>query len=132
MRADEGFHIERIHQVAQRATNLDESVAFYRDVLGLKFIASFDPPGFAFFDLDGTRLLLEGPASSALLYLRVPDIQVAYEALSARGVTFETDPHVVFKDDDGQFGPAREEEWMAFFRDPSDNLMAIASRERTT
>ena len=48
----------RLHQIALKATDLEASVAFYRDVLGLPLIARFDPPGLAFFDLDGTRLML--------------------------------------------------------------------------
>ncbi len=34
----------------------------------------------------------------------------------------------MFRDDNGQFGPAGEEEWMAFFRDSEDNLIALAQR----
>ncbi len=39
-----------MHQVAQRAEDLDRAVGFYRDTLELPFIARFDPPGLAFFD----------------------------------------------------------------------------------
>jgi methylmalonyl-CoA/ethylmalonyl-CoA epimerase len=124
--------IHGIQQIAQHADDLDAAVAFYRDVLGLRFIARFDPPGLAFFDVDGTRLLLEQPAEPALLYFRVPEIMAGYESLKAHGVTFEGEPHMIFKDDAGQFGPAGEEEWMVFFRDPSNNMLALASRERKT
>ena len=48
----------RVHQVAQRAEDLDRAVEFYRDALGVPLIARFDPPGLAFFDLGNTRLLL--------------------------------------------------------------------------
>ena len=124
------FAITGLVQVAQRATDLDASVAFYRDVLGMKLMGRFDPPGIAFFDLGGgARLFLEGDASPATLYLRVPDVEAAFEQLRARGLTFEHEPHVIFKDDQGQFGAAGEEEWMAFFRDPSDNLVGIAARK---
>jgi catechol 2,3-dioxygenase-like lactoylglutathione lyase family enzyme len=50
--------VDGLHQVAQKADDLDASVAFYRDVLGLRLIARFDPPGLAFFELGGSRLLL--------------------------------------------------------------------------
>ena len=33
-----------------------------------------------------------------------------------------------FRDDDGRFGAAGQEEWMTFFRDPDGNLLALASR----
>jgi methylmalonyl-CoA/ethylmalonyl-CoA epimerase len=123
-----GVRVDGLHQVAQRADDLDASVAFYRDVLGLPFLARFDPPGLAFFDLGGSRLLLEHAAPSALLYLHVPDVDAAHEALMAAGVEFESPPHTIFMDDQGQFGPAGEEERMAFFRDPAGNLIAIAGR----
>ena len=122
--------INGIQQIAQHARDLDEAVAFYRDVLGLKFIARFDPPGLAFFDVAGTRILLEQPAQPALLYFRVSSIQTGYQALKAHGVKLEGEPQLIFRDETGQFGEAAEEEWMAFFRDPSDNLLALASRER--
>jgi methylmalonyl-CoA/ethylmalonyl-CoA epimerase len=121
--------IQGLQQVAQRARDLDASIAFYRDVLELPFIAKFDPPGIAFFDLGGTRLFLEKGETSALLYFRVPEIHAACEALKRKGVKLEHEPHVIFKDDDGQFGAKGEEEWMAFFRDPSDNMLAFASRQ---
>jgi methylmalonyl-CoA/ethylmalonyl-CoA epimerase len=128
--AETAFAITGLVQVAQRAPDLDASVAFYGDVLGLPLIARFDPPGIAFFDLGGTRLFLEGDAPSSLLYLRVADVQQAAAALEAKGVTFEHAPQVIFKDDAGQFGAAGEEEWMAFFRDPAGNLIGLAGRRR--
>jgi len=120
--------VDGLHQVAQKADDLDASVAFYRDVLGLPFVARFDPPGLAFFDLGGTRLLLEGGAPPALLYLHVDDLEATYAALTEAGVVFESEPHTIFTDEQGQFGPAGEEERMAFLRDPAGNLIALATR----
>ena len=117
-----------LHQVAQKAGDLRRSVEFYRDVLGLELIATFDPPGLAFLRLGDTRLMLEGSAPSATLYLRVDDIEAAFHGLRGRGVAFEDEPHLVFRDDDGRFGAAGQEEWMTFFRDPDGNLLALASR----
>jgi methylmalonyl-CoA/ethylmalonyl-CoA epimerase len=117
-----------LRQVAQKADDLDASVAFYRDVLGLPLIARFDPPGLAFLDLDGVRLLLERGAASALLYLHVDDLDAAVADLAAAGVGLEQGPALVHRDDDGTFGPAGGEEWMAFFRDPAGNLLALATR----
>lgn len=117
-----------LHQVAQRVEDLDRAVGFYRDVLGVRFIARFDPPGLAFFDLGTTRLLLEAGASSAMLYFRVPDIDAAYRTLKDRGVDFEEEPHRIFSDDHGTFGNPGEEEWLAAFRDSEGNLSALMSR----
>jgi methylmalonyl-CoA/ethylmalonyl-CoA epimerase len=117
-----------LHQVAQHVDDLERAVAFYRDTLGLPLIATFDPPGLAFFDLGGTRLLLEAGAPSALLYLRVADIDGRVAELRTTGVTFESEPHLVHRDDEGRFGPAGNEEWMAFLRDSEQNLLALVER----
>jgi methylmalonyl-CoA/ethylmalonyl-CoA epimerase len=117
-----------LHQVAQHVDDLERAVEFYRDTLGLPLIATFDPPGLAFFDLGGTRLLLEAGAPPALLYLRVGDIDRRFTELRAAGVTFEGEPHLVHRDDDGRFGPPGNEEWMAFFRDSEQNLLGLVER----
>jgi len=118
----------RVHQIAQHADDLGRAVAFYRDTLGLSFVATFDPPGLAFFDLGNVRLLLERGASSALLYLEVPDIQAARARLVAAGVEFVDEPHLIFRDDNGTFGPAGTEEWMTFFHDSEGNLVGLVER----
>jgi methylmalonyl-CoA/ethylmalonyl-CoA epimerase len=117
-----------LRQVAQRVENLDRAVHFYEDVLGARLLGRFDPPGFAFFDLGGVRLLLEGGAPPAMLYLEVPDVEAAYATLTARGVVFESEPHAVFTDESGLFGAPGGEEWMAFFRDSEGNLVGLSSR----
>lgn len=118
----------RFHQVAGRLVDLEASVHFYRETLGARHIESFDPPGLAFFDMDGVRLLLEKGASPATLYLWVDDIDAAFEDLLASGVTFDGPPHAIHKDEDGLFGTAGETEWMAFFKDPGGNTLALATR----
>ena len=122
------MRLEHIHQIAVFAKDLDEAVTFYRDILGATYITTFDPPGLVFFDFGGTRLLLEKTGPKASVYFRVDDIHSAYEELKAKGIKFIADPHLIFRDENGIFGSAREEEWMAFFSDPSDNILALASR----
>jgi methylmalonyl-CoA/ethylmalonyl-CoA epimerase len=123
------MRLEKIRQVAVGANDLDASIAFYRDKLGARFIAKYEPPGLAFFDFDGTRLLLERGASNATLYFWVDDIDAAWQEMKDNGIAFEGEPHMIFKDEAGAFGPAGEGEWMAFFKDPADNLLALASRK---
>jgi methylmalonyl-CoA/ethylmalonyl-CoA epimerase len=122
------MRLEHIHQIAVFAKDLDEAVTFYRDILGATYITTFDPPGLVFFDFGGTRLLLEKTGPKASVYFRVDDIHSAYEELKAKGIKFIADPHLIFRDENGIFGSAGEEEWMAFFSDPSDNILALASR----
>ena len=127
MRGD--FVLEKLHQVALTATNLDLAVEFYRDILGLKFIARFDPPGLAFFQLSGgARLLLSASASQATLYFLVDDVGGAVNELKKRGVSFLHPPAMVHRDDTGTFGKKGNEEWMAFFKDPSGNLIGLVER----
>ena len=120
--------LEHIHQIAVFAKDLDEAITFYRDILGATYITRFDPPGLVFFDFGGTRLLLEMTGPKASVYFRVDDIHSAHEELKTKGIKFIADPHMIFRDENGVFGSAGEEEWMAFFSDPSDNILALASR----
>jgi methylmalonyl-CoA/ethylmalonyl-CoA epimerase len=127
-----GDAILGLRQVAQHADDLTRATAFYRDVVGLRHIVTFDPPGLVFFDLgDGTRLMLEGAAPSALLYLAVDDIEAVTARLLAAGVAFEDQPHMIHHDEDGgAFGIAGVEEWMDFFRDSEGNLVGLAEGRR--
>jgi methylmalonyl-CoA/ethylmalonyl-CoA epimerase len=87
------------------------------------------PPGLAFFDCGGIRLMLDAPAraqaghNGSVIYYKVPDLQAAFETLSARGVVFEAKPHLVARLPDHEL-------WMAFFRDPDGNLLALMSEVR--
>lgn len=119
--------IRGLRQVAQRVEDLDRAVAFYAELLGRGPIAVFDPPGLAFFDLGGARLLLERGAPTALIYLEVDDVAATCEALVGRGVRVATAPHVVFDDTAGLFG-APGEEWLAFVEDPEGNRVGLMGR----
>jgi catechol 2,3-dioxygenase-like lactoylglutathione lyase family enzyme len=117
-------------QVAQRATDLDAAIGFYRDVLGGRLLGRFEPPGLALIELGGVRLLLESQATSATLYFRVADLDAASASLKERNVALEAEPHLIHRDEAGQFGAAGEEEWMAFVRDPAGNLIGLVERRR--
>lgn len=45
-----------------------------------------------------------------------------------RAVAIAHEPHVIFTDNDGQFGPAGAHEWMAFITDSEGNLVGLASQ----
>ncbi len=117
-----------IGQIAVPVSDIDRAIAFYRDVLGLRFLFKA-PPGLGFFDCGEVRLLLDAPAKkpdknySSIIYYKVADLQVAFSTLSARGVAFEQPPELVAKMPDHEL-------WMAFFRDPDDNLLALMSEVR--
>ena len=125
------MNLNQIRQISVFAKDLNEAISFYRDKLGAKFLQKFDPPGLVFFDFSGTRLLLEQNGPKATLYFKVDDIDAAHEELKTKGVEFIQGPHMIFRDDQGTFGAAGEEEWMAFFTDPSGNTLALATRKRS-
>lgn len=117
------FGLSQIGQIAVPVTDLTRAVTFYREVLGMPFLFQASP-GLAFFDCAGVRLLLdaavEAPTErySSIIYYRVADIQEAYQVLQERGVNFEQAPQVIAEMDDYDL-------WMAFFRDPDANLLAL-------
>ena len=122
----------QLRQVSQPAVDLDRAIGFYCDILGLRLIARYGD--LSFFDLDGTRLLLERGGTSqgsSVLYLDVSDLDNAWRELTNRGVSFVEPPHTIFTDAEGTFGPAGEDERMAFFHDTEGNLLALSSREPT-
>jgi methylmalonyl-CoA/ethylmalonyl-CoA epimerase len=114
-----------IGQVALTVRSLPRAVAFYQDVLGMRLLFQA-PPGLAFFDCAGIRLMLarperpDEPATNSMLYYRVDDIGQAHAALSARGAHFESEPHRVAR-------LADREVWMAFLRDSEGNLLGLMS-----
>jgi methylmalonyl-CoA/ethylmalonyl-CoA epimerase len=123
------FGLNQIGQIAVPVSDVERAIAFYRDILGMQFLLQA-PPGLGFFNCDGVRLMLDAPAKaqsenySSIIYYRVPDLQAALEALSSRGVGFEADPHLIAKLPDHEL-------WMAFFRDPDGNLLALMSEVRS-
>jgi len=114
-----------------RATDLDASIDFFRNLLGLRLIARFDPPGLAFFDLGGARLMLSPQSTEGTLYFAVDDLDRTVAKLQAAGLVFEHPPMMIHRDNAGHFGRKGGEEWMAFFHDPSGNLLALAARRLT-
>ena len=113
----------KIAQIAVMVRDLERATAFYRDKLGIPFLFNA-PPKMAFFDCDGIRLMLGVPErpdlahAASILYFKVPDIDVAYEALSGRGVVFEGKPTLV--------APMPTYDlWLAEFRDSENNVLAL-------
>jgi methylmalonyl-CoA/ethylmalonyl-CoA epimerase len=124
---DTSFGLARIGQIAVTVGNLERAVVFYRDTLGMAPL--FQVPNMAFFDCGGVRLMLglaekPGEIFSSAIYYKVDQIQQAYEILSSRGVEFEAKPHLIAKMPDHDL-------WMAFFRDPDRNLLALMCEMRS-
>jgi len=117
--------VSRLGQVQIRAHDVERAATFYEDVLGLKLLFKA-PPGLAFFDCGGVRLMIDRPEKpefdhpSSVLYFAVPDIQAAHAQLKQIGVCFEDEPHLIARMPDHDL-------WMTFFRDSEENLMALMS-----
>ena len=109
-----------IGQISRSVKSIEQSIDWYKNRVGLPHLYTFGK--LAFFDCGGTRLFLqenEQPTSESVLYLRVPDINVAYDELKKRGIVFTNAPHLIHRHGDGT------EEWMAFFTDPEGRPLAI-------
>lgn len=117
-----------IGQIAITVADLPRSVEFYRDALGLPLLFEA-PPGLAFFDCGGIRLMLsrpEGefkPGASSVLYFRVTDIEAVARAMKSRRVSFVDEPHFIAKMPDHEL-------WMCFFRDPDGHTLALMEEKR--
>jgi catechol 2,3-dioxygenase-like lactoylglutathione lyase family enzyme len=105
-------------------SDLDKSVAFYRDRLGLTLTAQFE--GFAFFDGGGVTLALnnglaqsigKGPGDTEVVFA-VEHVSAAFEMLRGQGVEFSIQPRSV--------SPGN---WAANFHDPDGHLLSIFGPE---
>jgi catechol 2,3-dioxygenase-like lactoylglutathione lyase family enzyme len=104
-------------------TDLERSVAFYRDILGFFEIDS--GRGSAVLASGDTRLVLRtvhdlSAEAGRLMYLNleVGDVEAVYEELKAKGVTFVHAPRPVNRGD-------KLELWAASFNDPDKHNIAI-------
>ena len=115
--------LREIGQIAVTVKDLPKAIDFYRNTLGLPFLFEA-PPGLAFFDCGGIRLMLttaekpefDHPAS--VIYYKVTNIQDSVAVLKGRNVVFDSDPHLIAK-------MPNYDLWMAFLRDPEKNLLGL-------
>lgn len=119
-----------VAQIHVSVSDIDRSVAFYRDVLGVPFL--FQVPGqpMAFFQSGQVRLYLGSPetaefASRVVLYFGVDDIEAEHDRLRAAGVPFLDQPHAVHRDGETEL-------WMAFLRDPDGHHLALMQERPAT
>jgi methylmalonyl-CoA/ethylmalonyl-CoA epimerase len=119
--------ITAIGQIAINVKEPQRAMAFYRDVLGLKFL--FNAGKMSFFDCGGVRLMLttaekpEFDHPSSILYFKVSDLRGAFGRMKSAGAQFEDEPHLIARMPDHEL-------WMCFFRDTEGNLLGLMSEVR--
>ena len=116
-----------IDQIGLNCTDLDLAHRFYGDLLGLRFLGDA-PPGLKFFDCDGVRLILfksDSVPPNSCVYFKVAGeaglIERKFAILKSAGVKVEEEPGVIARNWNGH------DVWLAFFRDPFGNLLALKS-----
>ena len=118
------YTIPPITMVMLGTRDVQKSIPFYRDLLGLKLTQQFG--GFAFFDAGNIQLVLsedrakssEQVAGATEIVFSVPDVKAAYAALKKQGVQFVREPVQVA-------GPM----WAAHILDPDGHLLSIFGPE---
>ena len=105
--------------------DVQKSILFYRDQLGLKLTQQFE--GFAFFNAGNITLVLseglarasEQVAGATEIVCSVEDVRAAHSALQNQGVKFVQEPRQVS-------GPM----WAANFCDPDGHTLSVFGPER--
>ncbi|MEJ6783089.1 VOC family protein [Aminobacter sp. Piv2-1] len=119
-----------LRQVALSAgRDIDATLGFWLDVLGLPVHARYDPPGIAFIVVGGARLFFTGGVPQGTVYLDIEDLAAFHRKAADDGIAFTAAPALMHRDTEGVFGPAGESEWMAFLKDPAGNTIGLVERK---
>jgi catechol 2,3-dioxygenase-like lactoylglutathione lyase family enzyme len=119
------FNLPPVTMIMLGVRDLDKSVSFYRDRLGIDVRQRI--PGFAFLDSGALTIVLSEPLAKNVsplvgateVIFSVNDVRASYEALKNQGVDFSQEPRNVS-------GPM----WAANFRDPDGHLLTVFGPER--
>jgi predicted enzyme related to lactoylglutathione lyase len=113
----------RIGYVTVGISDLERSIAFYRDVMGFKLLYSAPEFHYASFDANGMRFSIAGGGSDEHSAGRrtgigfvVPDVDAAHAELVAKGVEFTMPP-----------GKQPWGGYMGMFADPDGNIFYLDS-----
>ena len=117
-----------IGQIAITVGDVAKATAFYRDVLGLKFLFQAGP-NMAFLAAGSVRIMLSRPESAgevgknSILFFKVADIAVAHSTIVSRGAKNESGPRMVARMPDHEL-------WLSAVRDPEGNIVELMSEVR--
>lgn len=116
--------MSKISNIILRVGDLDRSLEFYRDGLGMTVLGASE--SFAFLDGGGVTLALNAigadmeanPPGLVEVVFEVEDVDATYAALSGAGVSFRLEPRLVMNSDGRDL-------LAADFRDPDGNILSI-------
>jgi len=116
--------LQKISIIMLGVINMEESLAFYRDTLGMA--VQFSSAEFSFLQGDGVTLALSTPIAknspamvgATEIVFSVDGVRAAFAALQAQGVEFFVEPRVV--------NPPM---WAANFTDPAGHRLSIYGPE---
>lgn len=117
-----------IGQIAIIVGDVAKATAFYRDVLGLRFLFPAGP-NMAFLAAGAVRIMLTTPqgagavGKNSILYFKVTDIAAIHAAIVARGAEPASQPRMIAKMPDHEL-------WMAAVRDPEGNVVELMEEKR--
>lgn len=120
--------VSQIGQIALTVSDVAKATAFYRDVLGLRFLFAAGP-NLAFLAAGAVRIMLTTPqghgepGKNSILYFKVDDLPAVHAAVVARGAVNERAPQLTAK-------MPEHELWIGFVRDPDHNLVGLMSEVR--
>lgn len=117
-----------VRQVSLNAGDLETTLSFWEDVLGLTAQATFEESGLGFISINGVRLIFQPDVAPGTVYLDVRDVDSLHALLKARDIQIISGPSAVFTDTEGVFGTAGETEWMLFVKDPARNTIGLVTR----
>ena len=116
--------IRAIDFVVMNVSDMQRSVAFYRDTLGMDFPIWDDTPNWQEFQSHPVAMALrrdvQGAGQNAAVALAVEDVSAAVEELRERGVTVLSDP----REQNVCYG--------ALIQDPDGNLILLHQRKDGT
>lgn len=120
--------VSEIGQIAITVRDVAKATAFYRDVLGLRFLFPAGP-NLAFLAAGAVRVMLTTPqghgepGKNSILYFKVTDIAATHAEIVGRGAADERAPQLTAKMPDHEL-------WIGFVRDPDGNLVGLMEEKR--
>jgi predicted enzyme related to lactoylglutathione lyase len=115
-------------QLAITVKDVEVSLPFYRDLLGLPFL--FSPArNLAFLQCGATRIMLSTPqgagevGKNSIPYFKVDRIEEFYSVAVKNGATKEREPQLAAQMSDHEL-------WIGFLKDPDGNLIGLMEEKQ--